>query len=412
MSKTPLSIAILWHQHQPYYKNNSGIYQMPWVRFHSTKDYLDLLLVLQEFPEVKQNYNLVPSLLLQIQDYAQNMAEDNIWVLTDKRADSLTIEDKKKILSHFFLANVNGMIKPAPRFYELYLKYKQNLKNEPLEKKVDAFSTDEYRDLQVWYNLCWIGLESRKREPLARLFKKGRNFTEKDKQVLLKESRRIMGDIVPAFRKMWDEGQIELSTTPFYHPILPLLCDNYIARTASPSLPLPQHRFSSPEDAEAQVVNGLNYFAGLFGRRPDGMWPSEGSVSLQALEIIARQGLKWVATDEGILSHTLKQSFRQEHIYQPYLLDTGRNQINILFRDHYLSDAIGFVYSNWPADRAVNDFMNRLHAIRNLLVERYGEKQMSRFVVPVILDGENCWEYYKDDGKPFLRGLYQSFSED
>ncbi len=412
MSKNKLGIAILWHQHQPYYKNSSGIYQMPWVRFHSTKDYLDMLLVQKEYPKIKQNVNLVPSLLLQIQDYVENGAKDNVWVLTEKPAEELNLEDKKKILANFFLANIDHMIKPYHRFYELYIKYKVYLKNESPEKQAESFSATDYRDLQVLYNLGWIGMESRKRPGIDKLFKKNRNYTEADKMALLQEIREIMKDIVPTAKEMWESGAIELSTTPFYHPILPLLCNVHTGRDSSPDIRLPQQQFSHPEDAEMQVARGIEYFEKLFGRRPVGMWPSEGSVSVQALEIIARQGLEWAATDEGILANTLHGDFSHAKIYQPYCLDTGKNQINLFFRDHYLSDAIGFVYSNWPSDRAVEDLKNRFYAIRRLLSDNYGEHSLEKFVVPIILDGENCWEYYEGDGKPFLRQLYQMLSDD
>ncbi|GAB4376652.1 MAG: glycoside hydrolase family 57 protein [Calditrichia bacterium] len=412
MSNKKIALAILWHQHQPFYKNSSGFYQMPWVRFHGTKDYLDMLLVLKEFPQIKQNINLVPSLLLQIQDYVENGAKDNIWLLTEKPAEKLTLEDKEKILENFFLANVNSMIKPYERFYELYLRHKRYSRTEPAEQQTQVFSTDDYRDLQTWYNLTWIGMESRKRPEIARLFKKGKNFSETDKLTVLKESLKILSEIIPLHKQMFEAGQIELSTSPFYHPILPLLCDNYIAQISTPGLPLPQIRFTHPEDAEAQVIRGLQYFEKLFGQRPKGMWPSEGSVSVQALEIIARQGVEWVATDEGVLLNTLKSNYSHTRIYQPYLLDTGKNQINIFFRDHYLSDSIGFVYSNWSADRAVSDLVNRVHAIRKLLIDIYKEDALQNFVIPIILDGENCWEYYEGDGKPFLRKLYSALSED
>lgn len=412
MNQKKLKLAILFHQHQPFYKNSSGFYQMPWVRFHSTKDYLDLLVVLKEFPKLKQNYNLVPSLLAQIEDYVSNNAKDIIWELSEKPAQKLSHEDKEKILNHFFLINVNNMIKPYPRYYELYLKSKVYLKNEPIEKQIAAFSPEEYRDLQVWYNLAWIGMESRKKDSIQGLIKKGNNFSEADKKLLLEEIKYIMSQIIPAHKELWEKGQIELSTTPFYHPILPLLCDNYIARESVPAVNIPKHHFDYPEDAETQIERGLAYFEKIFGKRPEGMWPSEGSVSMQAVEIIASKGINWVATDEGILAKTLQTSFSHLKIYQPYCLDTGKTNINIFFRDHYLSDAIGFVYSNWAKERAVDDFISRLHAIRKMVVEKHGENALENFIVPIILDGENCWEYYEGDGKPFLRHLYSALSED
>jgi alpha-amylase/alpha-mannosidase (GH57 family) len=411
MSNKKLGLVILWHQHQPYYKNSSGVYQMPWVRFHSTKDYLDLLLVLKEFPDIKQNFNLVPSLLLQIEDYVQNNAKDNIWELTEKPANKLQPDEKEKILDNFFLTNVNTMIKPYRRYYELYLKSKVYLKNEPVERQIAAFTPQDYRDLQVWYNLTWIGVESRKKAGIQKFFKKGKNFTEADKNSLLKEIKEILSQIIPLHKELWEKGQIEISTTPFYHPILPLLCDNHICQEAAPGIPVPKHHFNHTEDAEAQIENGLAHVEKIFGKRPDGMWPSEGSVSTEALEIIARKGVKWVASDEGILSKTLDKSFSHLKIYQPYCLETEKNSIHVFFRDHYLSDAIGFVYSNWSAERAVADFMERLHAIRKMLIDQHGESFLDQFVIPIILDGENCWEYYADDGKPFLRNLYQTLTE-
>jgi len=412
MKKNKLALTILWHQHQPYYKNSSGIYQMPWVRFHSTKDYLDMLTVLQEFPDIRQNFNLVPSLLAQIEDYVSNNARDIIWELTEIPADKLTFDEKKKILDNFFIINVNNMIKPYGRYYELYLKYKNFQKEESGENTLPHFSADDYRDLQIWYNLSWIGMESRKKPEVEKLFKKGRRFSESDKKVLFQVIKEILQEIIPTFRKMWINNQIELSTTPFYHPILPLLCDTAAGRESSSYITLPQHRFVHPEDAEEQVERALNYFEKLFGRRPEGMWPSEGSVSMEALEILARQGVKWAATDESILAGTLKKKYSHHRIYQPYLLDTGRNSIHLFFRDHYLSDAIGFVYSNWPYQQAAADFINRLHAIRKMIVEKYGENELKNYVIPVILDGENCWEYYEGDGKPCLLHLYKVISED
>jgi alpha-amylase/alpha-mannosidase (GH57 family) len=412
MKKNRLAIAIMWHQHQPYYKNSSGIYQMPWVRFHGTKDYLDMLMVLQEFPDIRQNFNVVPSLLAQIEDYVRNSAGDTIGELSEKSADKLTLDDKRKIFEKFFIINVNNMIKPYSRYYELYLKYKNFQKDVDDLNTIPSFSADDFRDLQVWYNLSWIGVESRKNPEVDKLFKKGRRYTESDKQVLFQAIRKILEYIIPTLKKMWMENQLELSTSPFYHPIVPLLCDTAVGKEAASYITLPQQRFVHPEDAEEQVERGLAYFEKLFGRRPDGMWPSEGSVSMESLEILARQGVKWAATDEGILANTLKKKYSHHRIYQPYLLETGRNSIHLFFRDHYLSDAIGFIYSNWPYQQAAADFINRLHAIRSMLLEKYGENELSNFVVPVILDGENCWEYYETDGKPFLRQLYKTISED
>jgi len=412
MSDNKLNLAILWHQHQPFYRNSQGFYQMPWVRFHSTKDYLDILLILKEYPEVKQNFNLVPSLLVQIIDYVEHGARDNIWMLTEKPASELTPEEKNNILDNFFLANFKTMIQPYPRYYELYLKFRYDTRYLSPEERIDIFREQDFLDLQVWYNLAWIGRISRQEEPFKSLFAKGKNFTEEDKQSVLNASLDLLKKVIPIHRELWEKGQIELSTTPFYHPILPLIIDSHIARVSDPNINLPETHFTHPEDAEEQVKRALDFFEQQLGNKPSGMWPAEGSVSEAAAEMIAKYQVRWIATDEAILAKSKGASFNHLQIYQPHLLKVGQQQIHIFFRDHYLSDAIGFVYSNWEEDRAVEDFLHRLHAIRSRLVQKVGEEHISDYIVSVILDGENCWEYYRNDGRDFLRKLYERLSND
>lgn len=411
MGKPKLNLAFLWHQHQPYYKNPEGYFQMPWVRFHGIKDYLDMVLLLKEFPDIKHNINLVPSLLLQINDYVEKGVKDNVWILTEKLAPDLNLKEKRTILSHFFMANYENMIKPHKRYNELFLKIEQELGHLQPDEQLRFLSEQEFRDLQVWYNLTWVGMISRERADVKKLFTKGHHFSEEDKKLLLEEQLKIMSDIIPAHGELWQSGQVELATSPFYHPILPLLIDTNIGKVSDPNINLPSH-FSHPEDAEAQLERGLAYFERLFGSRPAGMWPSEGSVSEEAAEILMRANIKWIATDEGILEKSLGPGYDRTAIYRPFQLGKGSRKINIFFRDHYLSDAIGFVYSSWDEDRAVNDFMSRLTAIRKKIIETKGEEALQNHIVSVILDGENCWEYYKDDGRTFMRKLYARLSED
>ncbi len=412
MSVWKLNLAILWHHHQPYYKDARGVYHMPWVRFHGMKDYLDLLQVIRKYPNVKQNINLVPSLLAQIEDYVRHDARDNIWLLTEKVAEELTEEDKYGILNNFFLANLETMIKPYPRYYELYTRFRTDARYLSVAERTRIFSARDYRDLQVWYNLVWVGMLSRQKPVLRKLFRKGRHFSEKDKRVLLREVREILKQIVPAHKQAWEEGQVELSTTPFYHPILPLLIDNRVARESDPSVRLPQDGFACPEDAEWQLEQGLAYFERLFGRRPEGVWPAEGAVSTAAAAMIARQGIRWIATDEGILARTLGVHFEPHKIYTPYRFVHRNLEVTVFFRDHYLSDAIGFVYCNWDAEKAVDDFMARLYAIRARIAQKSGEEALPRHLVAVILDGENCWEYYPRYGLDFLETLFARLSDD
>jgi alpha-amylase/alpha-mannosidase (GH57 family) len=406
-----LAVAFMWHQHQPYYKDGSGVFQMPWVRFHSTKDYLDIPLYIADFPKIKQNINLVPSLLVQIQDYLENGARDVVWLISEKNAADLTQEEKKFMLNNFFLANYNNMIKPYPRYDEIYKKYENERRYLGDDELILRFNEQEYRDLQVWYNLTWIGMKSRQRPKIKELFEKGRDFREEDKIILFDEILDILASIIPMHKKLYDSGQIDLTTTPFYHPILPLVCDNYIAKESTPDIHLPTYRFKHPEDAEVQVKRAREYFKKIFRKEPAGMWPAEGSVSDEAIKIFSRNHVSYIATDEGILQHSLAGGYHYLDMYMPYKMKVNNREIYIFFRDHALSDAIGFVYSSRSPEEAVQDLINRLVSIRMKLIERFGEEYLHQHIVSIILDGENCWEFYPNDGKDFLTKLFSELSD-
>jgi alpha-amylase/alpha-mannosidase (GH57 family) len=408
MAEKKIKTAFLWHQHQPYYKNLKGYFQMPWVRLHGIKDYLDMILVLKEFPEIKQMVNLVPSLLYQLKDYVDYGVKDNIWLLTNKPTGDLSIREKQAVLENFFMAHYEHMIKPYPRYNELYKKYYQEVNHLALFEQVRQFSDQELTDLQVWFNLTWVGILSRERPKIKALFEKGRNFNEVDKEVLLQEHLNIIRDIFSTYKEMWESGQIELSTTPYYHPILPLLVDSSIGKVSDSHIQLPEREFRHPEDAEKQLNKGLEYFERIFGRKPAGIWPSEGSVSEAVAEIISKFQIRWIATDEEILSKSMGEKYKSTSLYQPYQYKNGNKFLNIFFRDHELSDAIGFVYGGWDEDKAVNDFITRLLAIRSRIVSSAAESDLPKYIISIILDGENCWEFYKNDGKDFLRKLYGS----
>ncbi len=412
MTDSPLYISILWHMHQPYYKDpGTGLYKLPWVRLHGTKDYLDMLEILVEFPDIKQTFNFTPSLLEQITDYAEDNARDKYLELSLKRAADLTMDEKVFLLENFFLANWDNMIRTFPRYYELLAKRGTHIVKSSLGRIARYFSDGEYLDLQVLFNLCWIDPLFRERDPfLTMLVEKGRDYSEEDKQMLIATQVALLKKIIPRYRGMVMKGQIELSVSPFYHPILPLLCDTNSARIAMPEVNLPHKRFSHPEDAEKQIMMGIEYFEKLFGHRPAGMWPSEGSVSEEVVRLAARAGIQWVGTDEDILSASLGRRLRDDSrnlidpavLYKPYLFEN----VSIIFRDHYLSDLIGFVYSGWDAKKAAGDLLNKfVHAWSSLP----GNKPA---LLSVILDGENAWEYYKNDGGDFLRYLYEGLSKD
>lgn len=396
--------------HQPYYKDPfTGIYRLPWVRLHGIKDYLDMVEMLGDYPDIKQTFNLVPSLLLQLADYTENNATDVYLDLTIKKAADLSDKEKAFLLENFFLANWDNMIKPFPRYHELLVKRGYSFVKNELERKTKYFSENDFLDLQVLFNLSWIDPILRKKDQLlAGLAEKGKDYTEEDKQLLIAKQFEILRKIIPAYKEFNVKKQIELSVSPFYHPILPLIWDTDSSKAAMPDVRLPQNRFSHPEDAIKQIQSATGYFEKIFGHRPVGMWPSEGSVSEDILQAVHAEGIRWLATDEEILARSLNKALRNPsgNMIEPSDLYRPRSfaDVSILFRDHKLSDLIGFVYSNWDPKNAADDLINRLLNIHSSLPHDRPN------LVSIILDGENAWEHYKNDGYDFFKYLYERLS--
>jgi len=412
----PLYLAIIWHQHQPIYPvDEQGYFSKPWVRMHSVKDYYDMCAILQEYPDIHCTFNLTPSLLKQIEEFLDGK-RDIYWVLSEKQAKELTRDEKAKILERFFDANWPNLIDPNPRYRELLDKRGRSYSPEVVSRALEKFTTQDFVDLQVWFNLAWLDPDFKRQEPARTLVAKGRNFTEADKKALLDMHLEIMKEVIPVHRKLQDAGQIEVTFTPYAHPILPLIYDTNLARVALPGIDLPTTRFSYPEDAEAHVEKGIAYYMKCFGKKPQGMWPAEGSVAQEIVPIVAKAGVGWMASDEEVLERSLNTRLKKdslgrilngEVLYQPYVVSDGEKEVAMVFRDRALSDRVGFNYSKMPAAQAVADFQNRLHFVRDQLKGKQGP-----FLVSVILDGENCWENYPNDGKEFLHGLYQMLSRD
>ncbi len=411
-------VALLWHMHQPYYEDLvTGEHMLPWVRFHALKDYYGMVALLQEFPDIRVTFNLVPSLLVQIEAFAANRARDRVLELSLRPADQLTDADVLFVLRHFFHAQRQRLIDVHPRYAELLERRGDSFSERMAGEIAGRFSVDDLRDLQVWHKLAWIDPLYMERDPrIGRLLDKGRQFTEADKQTLREVELEILNAVIPAYRAAASEGRIEVSTSPFYHPILPLLCDTEVYTRTHPDAPRPRRRFSHPEDAAEQLQQAVAYHARVFGERPAGLWPSEGSVSPAMVPIAAAAGFTWMATDELILARTLGVAFSRdrhgrvdapERLYRPYIVTAGTSRIACAFRDHALSDQIGFVYAGWPAERAADDLVARLEQAGREYAARTGGGEA---FIPVILDGENAWEQYAEGGRPFLRALYGRLS--
>ena len=409
-----LNIAFLWHMHQPLYKDPfTGEYALPWTLFHGTKDYYDMAAILEEFPDIRQTINVVPCLIDQINDYAGSNVSDAYRKITLKPASGLTPEEKTFILKNFFQANWENMIRPHQRYWELLKKRGISNSAEDISQVLRYFVEQDYLDLQVLFNLVWIDPQIiRSDKTLTMLLNKGRGYAEEDKVNLAGKQTEIMGRILPKYRELASKGVIEVSTSPYYHPILPLLCDSFSAKAALPHITLPKGRFTHPEDALEQIRKGVALFKEAFGEAPRGMWPSEGSVSMDMLPLVKGEGINWLATDEEILSNTLKRPIRRDHsgncydpfLYKPYAVETPNGPVSMVFRDHLLSDLIGFDYARMDPFAASNDLISRLLHIYNLI------EDPERHVVPIILDGENAWENYRNDGRDFLLSLYSKLS--
>jgi alpha-amylase/alpha-mannosidase (GH57 family) len=406
-----IALAFLWHQHQPYYPDDvAGDNPMPWVRLHGVKDYYGMALHLLEFPEMRCTINLVPSLLVQIQAYTERGATDRFLQVSRVPAGDLKEGDALYLLDHFFMANADHMIRPFPRYYELHQRRAagRNTAAEALRR----FQERDLRDLQVWFNLTWVHpLAFEKDADLRELRAKGRNFTETEKNRLLDKHIEILRQIIPLHKKLADSGQVELTTTPFYHPILPLLLDKKLAREALPDVKLPRYTGGYPEDAALHVRRAVELHARTFGSPPRGMWPAEGSVCQGMLPLLADHGFRWLATDEEILSASTQGFISRDgrghvrnpdRMYRPYKVTEKGRALGIVFRDHALSDLIGFHYQRSEPEAAAEDFLGRLRDIGRA-IEDGGVPPL----VSIILDGENCWEHYPGGGVDFLRALYE-----
>ncbi len=411
-----LRVAILWHQHQPFYKDLvTGQYRLPWVRLHALKDYYGMVKLLDEFPQVHQTFNLVPSLITQIQDYVAGTAQDPFLKVATKPAGDLTSDERRFALRYLFQANQANMIARYPIYQELW----ETLRSADLDpQRADKyFHAQDFTDLQVLSQIAWFDEFFLDDPEIAALVKKGRNYTLEDQSFVIARERELLAKVLPAHADAAKKGQIEISTSPFYHPILPLVCDTNIGAVSAPGLPLPQNRFRHPEDAREQIQRGLDLHQEVFGIRPKGMWPSEGSVSEEVIGIASSLGLNWMATDEEVLGRTLGISFSRDgsgrlpeeagrKLYTLYRYESDQAAMHLVFRDHTISDLIGFVYSGMPPQDAANHLISSIQeAARPVLAS--GRDAL----VSIILDGENAWEYFPRSGREFLRRFYDRLDQ-
>jgi alpha-amylase/alpha-mannosidase (GH57 family) len=409
-----LYLALLWHQHQPVYKDTSsqgqkGSYIQPWVRLHALRDYYSMASIVAEHPGVHVTFNLTPSLLWQLDDQLAGGATDRSLELSLKHPDALSSRERDLLLASFFDADRANQIDRHERYAEL----------AAMRDAGKPFTTQDLRDLQMWFSLAWFGREFRtgevqlvtgERVTVRPFIDKQRGFDQRDIEAAHDEQLKLMRAVIPVHRTLQEEGQIEVTTTPFFHPILPLLIDTDKATIDRPGAVHPR-RFAHPEDAEAQVEMAVDYYRRTFRRRPRGMWPAEGAVSQSVVPLFARSRIKWIATDRGVLEHSGKHGYPVDDpdvVCRPYRAEEGGHEVSVFFRDTRLSDDIGFVYKNFADhDQAAHAFITDIKA-------RFAHrlKGSDDRVLTVVVDGENAWGSYRDDGRPFLHALYTQLERD
>lgn len=402
-----LNLILCWHFHQPDYRTEQG-YFLPWAYLHALKDYTDMAAHLEAHAGMRAVVNFVPTLLEQLDDYAQQLQTGAIRDpllarLTDAHLCRLSRQEKRALLGRCFQLNPATMLEPFPAYRRLCDLW-QHVQTEG-DAGLDYLSEQYFADLVTWYHLAWTGETVRRQSPLVlRLMEKGSGYTLEDRQALQALIREVIVGLIPRYRALAERRQVELSTTPHSHPIAPLLIDFKAAREAKPDLTLPQAAAypGGAERVQSHLQAAMACHASHFGAPPRGLWPAEGGVSEAALRLFAQAGVAWVASGGGVLLNSLKASGLDasqpcQWLCRPYRLPGVPTAC--FFRDDYLSDLIGFEYKNWHAHDAVRHFLHSIEA-------RYRYANCADPVVTVILDGENAWEFYPYNGWYFLNELY------
>lgn len=410
MSQTKkLSIAFYWHMHQPVYQlTPDGDFLMPWVRLHAVKDYYAMAELLNKFKKIKLNFNLVPVLLDSLIDYGENGIHDLHSRITVKSVEELSPDDKEFILNNFFDAGYQTMIFPNEEYNRLYQK-----RISKSECSLDIFSDQEYSDLMALFNLAWFDPDLKNKYPaLKKLIKKGKNYTLEDRQNIIEIQREIIRKIIPTYKKLLSKNRIEITTSPYYHPILPILLDiNGIKKSFSEDLPVD---LKMGLDAKVQTELAIKRIEELFGKRPKGIWPSEHCVSPKMLDMFKNLGIEWTISDEGILSNSIETEFVRDfkgYLEDPYHLLKSyeyKNGLKMIFRDAVIPNLISFEYPNHDAELAANDLYDRIKVAQAKLLTSPDENHL----ITIAMDGENCWENYPQDGFVFLKKLYKLIEDD
>lgn len=397
--------------HQPVYEIE-GTYLMPWARLHAVKDYLDMVLFLDKFPTLKLNTDVVPALMDTIVNYADG-AHDIHSELTVSDTKNLSLEEKSFILNNFFTPKFETMLYKSENYKSLYQKRFSKDTCNP-----DDFSEQEISDLMALFNLVWIDPVHDTRYPrIKELWEKQYNYTQKDRIEIIELHRQIIREIIPTYKKYIEEGRIELTTSAYYHSILPILIDlKSSTKNTHTTEGLPQ-TLGMLDDARKQVRLALDRVEEVMGVRPKGFWPPELCLGPKTLNLLAKEGIEWTISDEGILSDSINFDFIRDfkgnlndpyHLTKVYEYQTKTNPINVIFRDRSIPNLINFEYAGIDAKMAGNDLYEKIKVIQNKLLVSPDDSHL----LTIALDGENCWENYVNDGNDFLSYIYSLIEND
>ncbi|MGD8803129.1 MAG: glycoside hydrolase family 57 protein [Gammaproteobacteria bacterium] len=428
MTKTTrVNFALCWHMHQPWYQQGiDGEYQLPWVYLHAIKDYADMAAHLEAYPQMKVVVNFAPVLLEQLDDYAQQlqgwlehkqpMQDPMLNLLAGVTEVPANLHERYELLCDCQRAHAPKMIDPYPAFKSLLSPVRFMFPHHDCAEKDTDFLQylDEqyFVDVLVWYHLAWLGHSLKQTEVAQRLIEKESMYDDLDRHELIKLIHDCIAGLIPRYRKLAERDQIELSMTPYGHPIIPLLNNMENMRCAQPKDPVPKCK-SYPggiDRSRWHIQQGIDCFERFFGIRPRGIWLSEGAISEDAVALIEEFDFKWTASGEGVWRNSIHMSdhdpekvHSKRALFHSYQLNDYTPKI--FFRDDGLSDLIGFEYSRRNSIEAAEDLVQNLVNIADFLGD-----SASRHVVSIILDGENAWEYYPHNGYHFLNHLYKTLS--
>ncbi|MHB1678187.1 MAG: glycoside hydrolase [Sulfuriferula sp.] len=428
MADSRLNVVLCWHMHQPYYRHGvAGEYRLPWVYLHGIKDYSDMAAHLERYPKMRTVVNFTPILLEQIDDYTNQIGrflnegtpiQDRLLnILAGLEAIPSDPSERSQLIRDCQRCHAPRMIHPYPAFNRLLRMIGATedvgMGIQGMSYSFNYLNDQYFLDLLTWYHLVWLGFSLRTQPVVKALFEQGDNYLPQQRRDLLTVMHDCLRGLIPRYRALAERGQIELSMTPYGHPIIPLLHSFENMACAMPDAPRPQAAGYPGGDARSRwhIEQGLVAFEHYFGRKPYGVWLAEGAISEDAVQLLAEYGIRWTATGEGVWRNSCRLSGAADEainskrdLFSPY--QQPDSQVRMFFRDDGLSDLIGFRYSDWHANDAVGDFVQHLHNVANFLGDKASER-----VLTVILDGENAWEYYPDNGHYFLDGLYAALSE-